>query len=369
MHAIAATPELKLQTVVCGQHLETRFGETWKAIANDGFDISEKVVIGLAEDTRLATATATGTAVSGLAEAFERLKPDIVLVLGDRFEIFAAGAAATILRIPLAHIHGGEVTEAAMDDAFRHSLTKMAHLHFAAAKPYAARILQMGEDPEHVFVSGAPGLDHISTQQLMSRGKLAQDLGINLADLFFVVTYHPVTLEADYGTAATEQLIAALENFPTASVVFTGVNSDPGHTKISAILSGFCADDPDRRKLVQSLGQCRYLSAVKEANAVIGNSSSGIIEAPSLFTPSVNMGDRQKGRLRSPSVIDCGETAAGITNAINQALSPDFLKSISSQDPAYGRGGNASAQIVEILKTADLAQLSIKPFKDIITAP
>jgi UDP-hydrolysing UDP-N-acetyl-D-glucosamine 2-epimerase len=368
MHAIAADPNLVLHVVACGQHLDARFGETWEDIAKDGFDISEKVDIDLTEDTSLAIAAATGTAISRLAQAFARLKPDIILVLGDRFEIFSAGAAATILRIPLAHIHGGEVTEAAMDDAMRHSLTKMAALHFVAAKPYAERVLQMGEDPGCVFVTGAPGLDHLDTLDFMTREKLAQDLGVSLSARFFIVTYHPVTLESDYGTAAIAQLATALENYPKASIVFTGVNSDPGHTKIQTVLTTFCAADPDRRRLVQSLGQRRYLSALKEADVVIGNSSSGLIEAPSLFTPSVNIGNRQKGRLRSPSVINCGNSAKDITNAINQALSLGFLKSVAAQEPAYDHRKEASARIVAVLKTTDLARLSIKRFRDIITA-
>lgn len=366
MHAIEARSALNLQLVVCGQHLEPRFGETWKDITADGFEISEKVDIGLSGDTALATADATSRAMSGLANAFTRLKPDIVLVLGDRFEIFAAGTAATILRVPLAHIHGGEVTEAAMDDAFRHGLTKMASLHFVAAEPYATRVQQMGENPDYIFVSGAPGLDHLSALKFVSRNELSRDLGISLADQFFVVTYHPVTLEIDYGATATTQLIAALENFPLVSIVFTGVNSDPGNAKILSTLSAFCAKKPDQRKLVQSLGQRRYLSAVKEADVVIGNSSSGLIEAPSLFTPSVNIGERQKGRLRSPSTIDCGEDAADITDAIDRALSPNFLKAIGEQQPAYSSDGHASSRIVEILETTDLAQLSIKQFRDII---
>jgi UDP-hydrolysing UDP-N-acetyl-D-glucosamine 2-epimerase len=369
MHAVEAAPTLTLQAVVCGQHLEARFGETWKAIASDGFEIAEKVDIGLAEYTNLSTAEATGRAISGLAQAFARLKPDIVLILGDRFEIFAAGTAAAILRIPLAHIHGGEVTEAAMDDALRHALTKMASLHFVAAEPYANRVIQMGESPAHVTISGAPGLDLLSTTEFMARDALSQELDIDLFARFFVVTYHPVTLENDYGAAATQQMTAALNQFSDAAIIFTGVNSDPGYTSIQNILTEFCEDDRKRRRVVPSLGQRRYLSAIREADVVIGNSSSGLIEAPSLFVPTVNIGDRQKGRLRSPSVIDCGENASEIAVAINQALDPDFQKSIATQEPAYGRGGGAAAKIVEVLKTVDLARLSKKQFNDIIPAP
>lgn len=369
MRAIAAAPELTLQTIVSGQHLDSRFGDTWKVLVADGFKVDEKVDISLAEDTRLAAAEATGRAVSGLAQAFTRLNPDIVLVLGDRFEIFAAGTAATLLRIPLAHIHGGEVTEAAMDDSLRHGLTKMAALHFVAAAPYAARVRQMGEDPAHIFMTGAPGLDHLSTQAFMTREELAADLDMDLANPFFVVTYHPVTLEGDFGAEAMAHLAAALESFQNASVVFTGVNSDPGHEAIQKVLTRFCANDPSRRKLVQSLGQRRYLSAVKEADAVIGNSSSGLIEAPALFTPTVNIGDRQKGRLRSASVIDSGESTEEIIAAVRRAQDPTFLQSVANQTPAYAHSGNAAAQITDVLKTVDLARLSVKRFRDIIPAP
>ncbi len=368
MRAIAAAPELLLQTIVCGQHLDPRFGDTWKVLAADGFNIDEKVDIGLTEDTSLAVAEATGRAVSGLARAFTNLNPDIVLVLGDRFEIFAAGTAAALLGIPLAHIHGGEVTEAAIDDSLRHSLTKLAALHFVAAEPYAARVRQMGEDPAHVFMTGAPGLDHLSTQSFMSRDELAAELEMTLSAPFFVVTYHPVTLEDDYGAAAMARLAAALETFQEASMVFTGVNSDPGHSAIQSVLAEFCANDPQKRKIVQSLGQRRYLSAVKEADAVIGNSSSGLIEAPAFFTPTVNIGDRQKGRLRSSSVIDSGESAEEIAAAIHQSLDPAFRSFARAQTPAYAHSGNAAAQITDILKTVNLARLSVKRFHDIIPA-
>ena len=369
MRAITTSRILTLQTVVCGQHLSPEFGDTWKVVLEDGFKADAQVDIGLTGDTSLTTAEATGRAVSGLAQALGQLGPDIVLVLGDRFEIFAAGTAAMLLRIPLAHIHGGEITEAATDDAMRHALTKMAALHFVAAEPYAVRVRQMGEDPAHVVVTGAPGLDHLSTQTFMTRDELSRDISIDLSSRVFVVTYHPVTLEDDYGAAAMTQLVAALQKFPEATIIFTGVNSDPGYTTIQKVLTGFCEGNAKRRKLVQSLGQLRYLSALQAADAVIGNSSSGLIEAPAIGTPTVNIGGRQTGRLRSPSVIDCGEEAAEINAAINRALDPAFRKSITTQTPAYGYGGNAAARIVEVLKSVDLARLSVKQFHDIIPTP
>lgn len=365
MKAVAADPALRLLTVACGQHLDARFGETWQAIAADGFSIDAKVDLSLGDDTPLAAAEATGRGVTGLARVFDALKPDIVLVLGDRFEILAAGVAALLLNIPLAHVHGGEITEAAVDDAVRHSLTKMAALHFAAAEPYAARIRQLGEDPARVFVTGAPGLDHLATMKFLNRTELAKDLGLDLSGRFFVVTYHPVTLTSDHGLAGMRSLLDALETYADAAIVFTGVNSDPGHRALHDALTAFTAAQPARRKAVLSLGQLRYLSTVKAADAVIGNSSSGLIEAPALNTPSVNIGDRQKGRLRSPSVIDCAPDMGSFRAAMAKALDPAFRKTLETQTPAYGRGG-AAAKITAALKSADLAQLSRKQFHDII---
>ncbi|MCB2106474.1 MAG: UDP-N-acetylglucosamine 2-epimerase (hydrolyzing) [Rhodobacteraceae bacterium] len=273
--------------------------------------------------------------------------------------------ASLMLGIPIAHVHGGEITEGAVDDAIRHVVTKMAALHFAAAEPYARRLRQMGEDPAHVHMVGAPGLDNFTSGPLLSRDELARDLNLSLKGKFFVVTYHPVTLAADLGHGAMTHLLDALGAFPNADIVLTGVNSDPGHAAIARAMETFAAEQPARRKLVTSLGQRRYLSAVKHADAVIGNSSSGLIEAPALGTPTVNIGDRQKGRLRAASVIDCGENTLAISAAIAKALDPEFRAEAAKTEPPYGRGG-AAAKIAAILKSADPAQLSRKRFHDII---
>ncbi len=369
MRAIDASEDLTLQIIACGEQLDPAFGECWKEIVSDGFTINAKADIGLESDTALATAEATGRAVTALAQSLDNLMPDIVMVLGDRYEIFAACVAAMLLRIPIAHIHGGEVTEAAMDDAMRHAMTKMSALHFVAAEPYAARVRQMGEDPQNIIVCGAPGLDHLPDLKFQSRTELSQQLDIELTEPLFVVTYHPVTLAGDYGAHAMSQLATALDLFPNASIIITGVNSDPGNKAIREIVAKICEDNPDKRTFAQSLGQRRYLSAVKIADAVIGNSSSGLIEAPALRTPTVNIGDRQKGRLRSPSVIDCGESSKEIAEAIQLAIEPSFKERVAVQSPAYGAGGGAAEKIVEVLASANLAQLSIKRFHDIIPAP
>jgi len=365
MRAIQEARGLDLLTIACGQHLDPRFGNTWEAIETDRFSIDAKVDIGLSDDTSLAMAEAVGRGIIGLAEALHRMQPDIVLVLGDRFEIFAAGSAALLLSIPLAHIHGGEITEASFDDAMRHSLTKMAAVHFAATEPYATRIKQMGENPRFVFHTGAPGLDHLVRTDLLERVDLGHELKLDLTGHFFLITYHPVTLQADLGQAAAKALTDALSCFGDASMVFTGVNSDPGYTKIRRIIENFASLDPKRRKSVHSMGQRLYLSAMKSADAVIGNSSSGLIEAPAFCVPTVNIGDRQKGRLQGLSVINCGEQEDDIKAALYSALSKDFREICIDAQPPYGRGG-ASKKIVELLGTLPIQELSIKGFHDIM---
>lgn len=363
--AVAAHADLTLQLVVTGQHLDPRYGETWRSIVDDGYTIDEKVDIGLQSDTPLDTAKAVGRGVSALADSFARLHPDIVVVLGDRFEIFAAAQAALLLNIPLAHIHGGEATEAAVDDAIRHAITKMARLHFCAAEPYAARVRQMGEDPTCVYALGAPGLDPIATLNFVERATLAADLDIDLSSPMFVITYHPVTLQLGDGKAAVTELTRALERHADAAMIFTGVNSDPGNRVVSDALNAFAEVAPHRRTVIASLGQLRYLSAVKLADVVIGNSSSGLIEAPALGVPTVNIGDRQKGRLRSASVIDCPDDSRAISEAIAEAMTEDFRASARETEPAYGRRGVAG-KMADVLASIDLGRLSTKPFHDII---
>jgi len=365
MTAIRDHPDLRLQTIVTGQHLDSRYGNTWTEIEDNGFVICDKVDLALGSDTPLETAAAVGRGVSDLAASYDRLKPDMVLVLGDRFEILAAAQSALLLNIPLAHIHGGETTEAAVDDAIRHAITKMARLHFCATGLYAARVRQMGEDPERVYTVGAPGLDAMTGINFLSRKKLATDLGIDLSGSFFVVTYHPVTLQLKQVSEAVRALINALAQFKDAAMVFTGVNSDPGNQVIRDTIETFVGQSPRFRAVVTSLGQRRYLSAVHEADAVIGNSSSGLIEVPALGVPTVNIGDRQKGRMRGPSVVDCTDEANAIAAAIRKTQTQAFRETAATAAPPYGRGG-ASKKIADILARTDLRQLSTKPFQDII---
>lgn len=371
MREIKGDSNLDLQVVVTGTHLSTAFGETVTVIANDGFMIDERVDLEIGNDTPAGIARSLGLAVIGMGQAFEKLRPDIVVVLGDRYEILGAAEAAMIARVPIAHIHGGEVTEGAIDDAMRHAITKMAHLHFVAAEDYRTRVLQLGEVPEQVFTVGAPSLDSIKNLELMSRVDLEEDLGLQSGCVFFLVTYHPETLGAGKPGAEAEELLEALDQFPDIQVVLTGVNADPGYSAIARLAAIYAERQKHRVLLCQSLGQLRYLSAMKFAAAVVGNSSSGIIEAPAFGVPTVNIGGRQDGRLRAPSIIDCPGNSADIASGIRRALHPNFHKSIQNMVTPYGAGG-ASQKIKHYLKTTNLEMLTRKPFHDIkfdTTAP
>jgi len=362
MKETAADPALRLQLIVTGAHLSPKFGDTWRVIEDDGFAIDARVDIEPDDDTAVGVAQAMGRCVAGVAEAYERLKPDVVVLWGDRYEILAAAAAATIACIPIAHVSGGEVTEGAIDDAIRHAITKMASLHFVAAEPYRARVIQMGEDPARVFTVGAPGLDNVEKLALLDRGGVEKALKLPKGRDYFLVTYHPATRgDAEREVAA---ILAALDRFPDHHVVATGVNADPGRDRIAKLLADYVAANAGRAVMHESLGQLRYLSALKHAAAAVGNSSSGIVEAPAFSVPTVNIGDRQKGRLRARSVIDCAGTADAVAAAIGRALEPGFRAGLAGMATPFG-GGGASARIARHLKAIDLASLARKPFFDL----
>jgi UDP-hydrolysing UDP-N-acetyl-D-glucosamine 2-epimerase len=363
MREVQDDPELQLQVVVTGAHLCSAWGRTVQVIERDGFPIDARVDMQLASDSGVATAKSTGLAVIGLADAFDRLAPDLVVLLGDRYEELAAAQTALLLKIPVAHIHGGETSEGAMDESIRHAVTKLSHLHFVAAEDYRQRVLQLGENPSAVFNFGAPGLDHLKRTAIPDRAALASFVGLPLDGPVFAVTYHPVTLEAqDPGVAATA-LVDALKQFPDANIVFTGVNADPGNAAISRVIGEFVAANPGRAKLFDSLGQQRYLALLKIADVVIGNSSSGLIEAPAVRVPTVNIGDRQRGRLKAASVIDCADDAQSITRAIEKALSPAFRAGLPEQNSLYGIG-EAAPQIAGVLKNHPLSNVLMKKFFD-----
>lgn len=365
MREIADSADLTLQIVATAMHLEAAFGHTVDQIRKDGFTVDADVPMDLSSDDPAAIARATGRGLIGLADAFERLKPDIVVLLGDRFETLAAATAAALMRIPVAHIHGGEISEGAIDDAMRHAITKLSHLHFVAAEQFRGRVIQMGEAPERVFTVGAPGLDHFARRALPDRAAVAERVGLVLDGPLLLVTYHPATLGKSDPEADLEELLAALDRFKDTAIVFTKANADAGGRAINAQLESWVAANRGRAVLVASLGSDFYLAALKEAVAVIGNSSSGLIEAPAAGTPTVNIGVRQDGRPRSASVIDCADRRDAIEVAIRRALEPAMQEVLASQTPAYGRPGNVSRLIFERLRSTPLDGILVKRFRDV----
>lgn len=364
MQEIRDDSQLQLQLAVTGMHLAPAFGLTYRAIEADGFTIDAKVEMLLSGDTATAVTKSMGLGVIGFADAFDRLRPDIVVLLGDRFEILAAAQAALVQGIPIAHLHGGEVTEGAMDESIRHAITKMAQLHFVAAESFRDRVIQMGEPPDRVFLVGATGLDAIARSHLLDRVALEADLDVRLGNPCFLVTYHPETATGRDAAKDVRAILDAIESFGDAHVVFTKPNADPGNSVISQLMEAWAAARPGRASLHVSLGQCRYLSLLREVDLVIGNSSSGIIEAPSLKTPTVNIGDRQKGRPRSKSVIDCPAETVAIRHAIDQVLSPAFKSCLTATPSPYGEAG-AAVKIKDVLKRVDLAGIRVKVFHDL----
>ncbi len=358
---IVADPRLELQLLVSGSHLTREFGETWRQIEADEFSIDAKVDMLLASDEPVAAAKSMALGLMGCAEALERLKPDVLVVLGDRYEALAAAEAAMLLRIPIAHIHGGEATEGAIDDAIRHAITKMAHLHFVAAEPYRERVIQLGEHPDRVFTAGAPGLDHVARTTLLDRGELERTLGFRFAERNLLVTCHPATLATEPASASLRRLLAALDRFPALGIVITKSNADMAGREINALIDAYAAGQAERVFVAASLGQQRYLSVLAQVDAVVGNSSSGIIEAPALGKPTVNIGPRQQGRVRAPSVIDCADEIQSIVEAIERALSPDMQALAAHRVSPYG-GGGASKRIKDVLAGVDLAGLLMKSF-------
>ncbi len=319
MTGIENEADMELQLVVTGMHLSPEFGLTYKEIEQDGFSIAECNEMLLSSDTPCGITKSTGLGMIGFAEIFTRIRPDMVVVLGDRYEVLAAAVAALIHRIPIAHICGGELTQGAVDDAIRHSVTKMSTLHFTSTEEYRNRVIQLGEEPERVFWVGAPGIENIKTQKLMEREELAESIGFPLDGPYVVVTFHPVTLEKNTAERQIENLLTALTYFNEYRIIFTKANSDTDGRIINKRIDEYVCQNRSRALAVTSLGMVRYLSALRYCEMVIGNSSSGILEAPSFKIPTVNIGDRQLGRVRAKSVIDCENDVDSIITAIEQA--------------------------------------------------
>jgi len=351
--------ELSLQLVATTMHLSNEFGLTYRYIEKDGFKIDEKIDSLSQLDSNTSMAKSSGTTTTLLADCFERLNPDIVLLLGDRFETHAAATTALLMNIPIAHIHGGEVTQGAVDEQLRHAITKMSYLHFCSTEVYRQRIIQMGEDSSRVINVGAPGIDNIVNADLLDKANLSKKLDWRLPKKYAIFTYHPTTLE---DSDLKRDLDSIFDTFLKSDigVLFTYANADFGGKTINNSIEDFCKLDTNKYKVVKSLGQLRYLSAMKHANLLIGNTSSGIIEAASFYKPVVNIGNRQLGRLRGINVIDC--TIQEFFQSITLALSNDFIIKCQNQQNIYGVG-NASKHIVQKLIKQPLSV--VKKFIDI----
>lgn len=364
MKTLKQQSDVSLQIIATGMHLAPEFGLTYRQIENDGFKIDWKVEMLLSSDTASSISKSMGLALIGFADAFSSLRPDIILVLGDRFEIFATVAAAMVARIPVAHCAGGEATEGLIDEPIRHSITKMSHLHFTATELYRKRVIQLGEQPTNVFNVGALGIENINRLTLLDKQTFESSIGFRFRKLNFLVTFHPVTLE--YNTAETQfkNLLQALDRFPDAGVIFTKPNADTDGRIIVDMIDEYVSKNNDRAIAVASLGQMRYLSALQFVDAVIGNSSSGLVEVPSFKKPTINVGDRQRGRIKGESVIDCEPSTDSIHDAIIVSLSSDFQNRLQQIVNPYGNQ-NASEKITDVLKTFPLEGILKKKFFDI----
>lgn len=364
MKEIQADDALELQLIVTGMHLSPEFGSTYQTIEKDGFIIDEKIEMLLSSDTPVGITKSIGLGVIGFADALQRLQPDIMVLLGDRYEALAAAQAAMVANIPIAHLHGGEVTEGVIDESIRHSITKMSEIHFTSTPEYRNRVIQLGEQPSCVYEMGAPGIDNILRMKFMGQSELEQSIDFSLGKHFFLVTYHPVTLKMDQIEKCMQQLLDALNQFPDVKVLFTKANSDAGGRYINRMIDIYTEKNPKRVYSIVSLGQCRYLSAMKLCTAVVGNSSSGILEAPVLKKPTVNIGDRQKGRERTISVLDCKEETMDIVATIKRAMSAEFQEHIKQMHIAHA-DGKIAVRMKEVLKKIDLTGICQKHFYDV----
>jgi UDP-hydrolysing UDP-N-acetyl-D-glucosamine 2-epimerase len=361
MERINSDRDLNLQIISTGMHLSPEFGKTYAAIESDGFIIDKRIEILLSSDTPIGISKSMGLALISFSEALSELDPDIVVLLGDRFETLCAACTACVACIPVAHIHGGEITEGVIDESFRHSITKMSHLHFTSTEEYRHRVIQLGEHPNRVFNVGALGVDNLQYLKLLDRENLEKKIKFSLGDQCILVTFHPVTLEDNTAAEQFQVLLKAIEALPKLKTIFTKANADTGGRIINQMIDDFVTKNKDRSLSFTSMGQLRYLSTMKHVNAVVGNSSSAIIEAPSFKVPTVNIGDRQKGRVKAKSIIDCEPTLESILGALKKALSQEFKQNIKSLSNPYEKQ-NTSKSIKKILKSFDLKGILKKEF-------
>lgn len=357
---ISKSEKLDLQLVATGMHLSPEFGLTFKEIEKDGYKIKKKIECLLSSDTSSSTSKSIALGIIGFSDTFNELKPDLMLVLGDRFEIFAATTAAMVARIPIAHLHGGETTEGAIDEAIRHSITKMSHIHFVANEEYKNRVLQMGENPKMIFNVGGLGIDNILKLKFIEKNELEKRLNFKFGKRNLLVTYHPVTLEEQTSEHQIKEILSALSELKDTKIIFTMPNADPDGKIIFDLITEFCENNNQCSAYI-SLGQETYLSCLRQVDCVIGNSSSGIIEVPTFKKATINIGDRQKGRLKAESIIDCKPNKKEIIEAINFIFSPNFQNSLKKIINPYGNGG-ATTKIIKTIEEINLKSILKKSF-------
>lgn len=338
----------ELKIIVTGMHLCSEFGMTYKEIHKDGFSIDENVEMLLCSDTPIGISKSMGLGMISFSEVYVRLKPDLVIVLGDRFEIFAAVSAAFVANIPVAHLHGGESTEGSIDEGFRHCITKMSYLHFTSTEDYKKRVIQLGEDPSRVFNVGAIGIDNIINLKLLSKEDLENKIKFTFGERTILVTFHPLTLERNSSKKQFKNLLEAIDEIENIKIIFTKANADTAGRIINKMIDEYVSKNHQKSTKYSSMGQLLYLSTMQYVNAVVGNSSSGIIEAPTMKIPTVNIGDRQKGRVQSKTIINCKPTKASIKRAINLAFSSDFKDKVKNSMNPYGNG-DVSSKIYSII--------------------
>ena len=363
MKEIEADKELELQIIVTGMHLSPEFGLTYKEIEKD-FKIDKKIEMLLSSDTSISISKSMGLAQISFAESYEELKPDILVVLGDRYEIFSAVSAAMIARIPIAHLHGGETTEGAFDESIRHSITKMSHLHFTATEEYRNRVIQLGEHPSRVFNVGGLGIENIKRLNLLSKEEFEESIDFKLNQKNILVTFHPVTLENSTAKEQFQQLLNAIDELKDTNIIFTKANSDTDGRIINSMIDEYVTKNAYKSIGFTSLGQLRYLSALQFVDAMVGNSSSGLLEAPSFKIGTINIGDRQKGRIKAESVIDCESNKSSIHQAFVKLYSKEFVSVLQTSVNPYGEGC-ASKNIIGKIKKVDLESILKKSFYDI----
>jgi UDP-hydrolysing UDP-N-acetyl-D-glucosamine 2-epimerase len=354
----------ELQLLVTGAHLSPEFGLTYKQIEADGFAISYKVEMLLSSDTAEGITKSMGIAIAGFSEAFKNYQPNLLVILGDRYEMLALASTALIFKIPIAHIHGGEITEGAYDDAIRHSITKMSHLHFVSTDKYKKRVIQLGEQPQNVFKVGAIGLDNIANLELLTKEQLEDNLKIKFKKYNYLITFHPETLAEEIVESQFNKLLVALDKLEDSFFIFTKANADTNGRVINQLCEKYAKKNSHKSVLFDSLGTLRYLSVMKVCDAIVGNSSSGIIEAPSVRTATINIGNRQKGRIQASSILNCEVNSDDIYALLNQVQLQEFKDTLKDITNPYGKG-NASIQIADVLSKINVPSLLIKKFYDI----